>query len=303
MKLDQLMYFLEVAKQGHLGRASQVLFLSPSAVSHSISALERDLGVQLFERNKKQLILTQRGRTLVERAKPLVAEFERLREEIQSGEAPLVGHYVLGATHFLSGNFLSPTWAKLSVAHSRLSCDLLSATSAQVMSRTGVGELDYGLCFSPYPNPMVEEEVLFEGTLGVVLRQGHPLLKTKNNFWESLKDYSSVLPRASQGIDNCESHSALENMNVKIRSQIIVDSYESILGAVTGADSWSLVPDIVASVAGLPFITTKKNWQAPYKISAVWPKNRLKTQLFSELSEGIRSELSKLQKKLKITFC
>lgn len=300
MKLDQLMYFLEVAKQGHLGRASKALFLSPSAVSHSLSSLERDLGVQLFERNKKQLILTQRGRFLVERAKPLVEEFERLREEVQSGEAPLVGHFVMGATHFLSGNFLSPTWSKLSQEHTRLSCDLISATSAQIISRTSVGELDYGLCFSPYPNPLVEEEPLFNGELGLIIRPNHPLLKNKKNFWDELKNYPSVLPKASQGIDNCESHPMFDKLKVKIRSHIVVDSYESTLGSVNGSDTWSLVPDIVASIAGLPFIKSQRGWEAPYKISAVRPKNRIKTRLFSDLSKEIKNSLFMWQKKLKV---
>jgi DNA-binding transcriptional LysR family regulator len=300
MKLDQLLYFLEVAKQGHLGRASQILSLSPSAVSHSLSSLERDLGVQLFERNKKQLILTQRGRILVDRAKPLIGEFERLKEEVKSGEAPLVGHFVLGATHFLSGNFLSPSWSQLSEQHTRLSCDLTSATSAQIVSRTSLGELDFGLCFSPNPNPMVEEECLLNGELGVVVRKDHPLLKSKKNFWDSLKDYRAILPKASQGIDNCQSHPALEKQNVKMKSHILVDSYESIVGSVQGSNVWSLVPDVIAAVCGLSFIKPTKSWGAPYKISAVWPKNRLKTQLIADLIESIKKQLIAVQSKQKI---
>ncbi len=300
MKLDQLVYFVEVAKQGHLGRASQLLSLSPSAVSHSISSLERDLGVQLFVRNKKQLILTQRGRILMERARPLISEFDRLKEEVQSGEAPLVGHFVLGATHFLCGNFLSPVWAKTTEQHSRLSCDLISATSAQIISRISVGELDYGLCFSPYPNPLVEEEVIFTGELGVAMRPEHPALKSKNNFWEELKKYQAIIPKASQGVHNCENHPALERLKMKFDSHVMVDSYDSIIGSLNNSNTWSLVPDVVAASGNLAFIKSAKDWEAPYKISAVWPKNRIKTQLFTDLSTSISQRLVELQKKQKV---
>ena len=40
MKIDQLRYFFETARQGHIGRAANIVAISPSAISHSIAALE-----------------------------------------------------------------------------------------------------------------------------------------------------------------------------------------------------------------------------------------------------------------------
>ena len=73
MKLDQLTYFLEAARQEHIGKAARILAISPSAISHSIAALEEELGAPLFERKGKYIFLTNRGRRLMERAAELLS--------------------------------------------------------------------------------------------------------------------------------------------------------------------------------------------------------------------------------------
>ena len=50
MKLDQLTYFLEAARHEHIGKAAKAVAISPSAISHSISALEKELGRPLFKK-------------------------------------------------------------------------------------------------------------------------------------------------------------------------------------------------------------------------------------------------------------
>ncbi len=62
MKFDQLSYFVEAAKQQHLGRAARVLGVSPSTLSHSISSLEEELGRDLFQKKGKTLALTLHGK-------------------------------------------------------------------------------------------------------------------------------------------------------------------------------------------------------------------------------------------------
>jgi len=83
----KLQIFLCLAQKGSLKAAAPELCLTNSAVSHAITSLESNLGVQLFHRSGKGLILTERGEFLYRKAVPLVARMNNIRTEL-IGENP-----------------------------------------------------------------------------------------------------------------------------------------------------------------------------------------------------------------------
>lgn len=83
----KLQIFLCLAQKGSLKAAAPELCLTNSAVSHAITSLESNLGVQLFHRSGKGLVLTERGEFLYRKAIPLVARMNNIRTEL-IGENP-----------------------------------------------------------------------------------------------------------------------------------------------------------------------------------------------------------------------
>jgi DNA-binding transcriptional LysR family regulator len=81
----KLQIFLCLAQKGSLKSAAPELSLTNSAVSHAITSLEENLGVQLFHRSGKGMVLTEKGTLLYRKALPLVARMENLRTSL-SGE-------------------------------------------------------------------------------------------------------------------------------------------------------------------------------------------------------------------------
>jgi LysR family hydrogen peroxide-inducible transcriptional activator len=67
--LKQLDYALAIEKNLHFKKAADECFISPSTLSNAITELEAHLGLQLFERNNKQVIVTQAGREILQKAK------------------------------------------------------------------------------------------------------------------------------------------------------------------------------------------------------------------------------------------
>src|SRR5436190_23187236 len=110
MKFDQLQYFVEAARRQHIGQAALFLHISPSAISHSITALEEEFGKRLFEKHGRQIKLTPHGKLLLDRAEFLLTEAHRVREELSSDQLEMRGHYRIAATHTLCSEFLTPTW-------------------------------------------------------------------------------------------------------------------------------------------------------------------------------------------------
>jgi len=78
LDLKQLHYFITVAELEHVGKAAEVLFISQSPLSRQISQLEDRLGLILFERKAKRIILTTDGHTFLKEAKALLTHTTRL---------------------------------------------------------------------------------------------------------------------------------------------------------------------------------------------------------------------------------
>ena len=93
LDLRQLRYFVAVAELENVGRAATVLNISQSPLSRQIQQLEAQLGLDLFERERKRLRLTAEGRQFLDEARDLLAHAERL--EMHS---KLLGRGVEGRT-------------------------------------------------------------------------------------------------------------------------------------------------------------------------------------------------------------
>lgn len=286
MKLEQLTYFLEAARTEHIGQAAKSLAISPSAISHSIALLEEELGRELFIKKGKRIFLTSHGKILMERTSQLLREVQSIQDDIRSETVELQGNYKMAASHDLCMRFLTPSWIELQNQSPRLSGELYTVRSAQVVAGAISGEYDLGLCFNPVEHPDLTAKKLFTGQLQLVVRKDHPILKKKEpERFSGLSQFPAVLPKSFQGIDVCERHPMFEKFQIKIKPNFLFDCYGVGLLKVASSDAWSLVPEwlIKEQKQTLKALVPTSGWDAPYHLAAVWSKDRIVTEALKQM--------------------
>lgn len=288
MKIDQLKYFLETARFLHIGKASKALAISPSAISHSIKALEDELGLQLFIQNGKKLALTEDGTKFQNKVNKIVFEIDNIKTDILANDTLLEANYRVAACHFFSSHFLAPMWFEFLKNYPHVTTEVFTLRSADVVSKTLSSEIDLGFCFNPQQQKNLEVVILRRGNLIPIVRKNHPVLKQKN-WLKSINSYKCVLPKSYVGIDVCEEHPVFSKFGIKAQTSMLFDSYEIAIEKVKSSQDWGFFPDWTLEYSkDLVGLNTPKEWQADYFFSAVYCKNKKLPKMLKTFLETLK---------------
>ncbi|WP_377272986.1 LysR family transcriptional regulator [Peterkaempfera sp. SMS 1(5)a] len=142
VELRQLRYFVAVAEELNFGRAAERLLIAGPSLSQQIKSLERDLGVRLFDRDRRSVALTPAGSALLPQARTLLEQAEELRRRAAqiSGSEPVRFGYV---------NWLPPNLTALTSAVAQVHIDPWIAPSHAQAARVADGSLDLAACWVP----------------------------------------------------------------------------------------------------------------------------------------------------------
>jgi DNA-binding transcriptional LysR family regulator len=291
MTLDQFKYFLETAKFQHIGKAALSLRISPSAVSTAVSALESELGTQLFERQGQGIRLTHQGQQFRQGVEKLLDQVGELRLSVGGSKESLSGNYRLAASHFLASRYLGPAWSELQSKYPQISAELNAMSTANVLSEILSGALDAGLCFSPLPHPDLRSVELYSGQLQIALRKNHPLLKKPpKEQLGHLSQYPAVIHKAIPGVEFCEDHPMFSQFGITAKTKCYWDSDDVAIEVMKKTDSWSMMPDIACRSHQSSIATLKPpaGWSAPYFIAFVFRSHRAENPFLGLLREEMQ---------------
>lgn len=187
MEIRQLRYFLAVAREENMTRASEMLHVSQPTLSKTLKALEEELGKKLFTRHSFSIELTDEGMLLRDRAEDLIAMADKIEQEFVSLDDIAGGDLYLGLAESYQIRYLARVLGRLKSVYPAMNYHITSGDTEQVTEKLDKGLLDFAVICEP-PDEHKYEFVEFPETdiWGAVMPSDHPLARRDSVTVEDL---------------------------------------------------------------------------------------------------------------------
>ncbi|OWT72874.1 MULTISPECIES: LysR family transcriptional regulator [unclassified Achromobacter] len=196
MRLEDLDYFLAVARSGHVGRAAEQLGVSQPALTKGIRRLEEELRLQLFNRTPKGMELTLPGQAFYQRSQQARLGLDDALREAADLHRGTVGLVRVGVTPLLAEHFFNPACVELLAQRPAARFSVTVNLNDALLTALRQGELDFMVC-SLHESTLsseFERMPLFPDNLYVAARASHPLFNRSRIVLADLAQYRWLLP-------------------------------------------------------------------------------------------------------------
>jgi LysR family hydrogen peroxide-inducible transcriptional activator len=177
--LQQLRFLCALAEQGHFGRAAESCAVTQSTLSGGIKEIEARLGITLFERSHRHVMLTPLGKEIATRAQRLLVDAEELVGLARNAQEPLSGPLRFGVIPTVGPYVLPSLLSHLGTALPKLKLYVREAPTAVLLDQLAAGYLDIVSVAVPYDLGNVETMEIAEDPIVVAMPRNHPLGRHK----------------------------------------------------------------------------------------------------------------------------
>lgn len=174
MTLTELRYILAAAREGHFGRAATSCHISQPTLSMGIKRLEDELGVRLFERSTHEVRVTAEGHAIIEQAKRVIEEADRITDLARHGQDPLEGPLRIGAIYTIGPYLLPKLIPSLYELAPKMPLLIQEDFTSRLREKLRHGDLDVIIIALPFTEPGVETLSLYDEPFSLLLPKNHP---------------------------------------------------------------------------------------------------------------------------------
>lgn len=254
MSLRHLRTLIAVSEHGSFAAAAEAVWLTQSAVSQQMKALEDELGVALFDRSKRPPQLNEQGKALIQRARQLVYLYDGLKDP-SGAEANLEGMLEIGVVPTALSGIVPRALGALRATQPSLQVRVVSGLSAELLTRVDRGDLDAAIVTEPRPVPRgMNWSPVADEPLMVISPADEPL----DDFREVLESRPFIRFNRSAWVGQAI-QTALLDMDIAVQETMELDSLEAIWQMVRHGLGVSIVPmrcvedNVVRDLKTVPF--------------------------------------------------
>lgn len=179
MTITQLHYVLAVAEHQNFTKAAQKVFVTQPTLSMQIQKLEDELDVQIFDRTKKPIELTETGKKIVQQARNIVNESDRIKDIVDQQKGFIGGLFRLGVIPTVMPTLLPMFLNTFIKKYPKVKLKIEEMHTEAIIERLQDGHLDAAIAATPLEIPGIKEQVLYYEPFVGYIPPGHRLHSQK----------------------------------------------------------------------------------------------------------------------------
>ncbi|MEZ4918355.1 MAG: LysR substrate-binding domain-containing protein [Saprospiraceae bacterium] len=302
MTLQQLEYVIALDNHRHFVTAAEKCFVSQPNLTTQVKKLEDEIGIRIFDRDKKPLKPTALGEQFIRKARQIMREVEQLKESISSEKESITGEFTLGIIPTLAPYLLPKFLPDFVKAYPETQLTIRELTTNQIIDQLNNGILDMGVLATPLEVSSLREIPLFYEPFVLFAPKDHPYRKIKQFTSDQLDTQRLLLLTdghcfREQALQICQGMKIKNKMGFNFQS----GSIEALKGLVKQGVGYTLIPELsISAPADEEHI---KRFAAPEPVREVslvvhhsFAKEALIENLRNEIQKGIPEHLKKGKK-------
>ncbi|QTY25942.1 hydrogen peroxide-inducible genes activator [Flavobacterium sp. CS20] len=292
MTITQLQYVLAVAEHKNFTKARQHVFVTQPTLSMQIHKLEDELGVEIFNRNKKPIALTQVGQKIVAQARNIVNESYRIQDIVEQQKGYIGGEFKLAIIPTIMPTLLPMFLKNFINRYSKVNLKILELNTTDIIAKLKSGQIDVAIAATPLEvENIVEKPLYYEPFVGYI-PESHKL-HSKANLSPDDLDSNDILLLED---DHCFKDNILNicknrNTNHHLPYQIESGSFETLIKLSHEGLGMTLLPYLQTLDLSNQLKKNLKNFKDPKparEVSLIYHKSELKLQIIKALQETIK---------------
>lgn len=289
MTLQQFEYIIALDEHRHYVTAAERCFVSQPNLTMAVKKLEDEIGVRIFDREKKPLTPTKIGKEIISRAREILRETRQLKEFVNFEKESMEGEFTMGIIPTLAPYLLPHFLPVFMKEHPKVHLKIQELQTSQIIQHLKSGTIDIGLLVTPLTENSIREIPVFYEPFLLYLPENHRFFDEKLMLAEDL-DPSEVLV-LDEG--HCFREQALSICKrAKYSSSIGFDyqsgSIEALKNLVKNGVGYTLVPELsILNEEGSPYIRRFTHPEPVREVSIVVHSSYVKEAVIEKLKETI----------------
>jgi LysR family transcriptional regulator, hydrogen peroxide-inducible genes activator len=284
LSLRDLQYVVAIADHGSFVRAAEHCRVAQPSLSAQVRKLETWLGIVIFERTTRRVIVTAEGKPFIEQARRVLAEARLLFTIAQRSDKPFGGALRLAAISTLGPYLFPRILPALRKKYSGLSLVLSEGLTGDLVPKLIDGDIDAVLLSLPQTDPALAIAAIFSEPFLLACPKGHPASRKGGPTWDGLDAEERLL--LEEG--HCLREQALADCSAPGGSNRLATSLETLKYMVAAGEGCTLVPVLAVSERDAVVYSRLPGTSYLRKIGLAWRRSDPRGSEFSALAGKLK---------------
>ena len=296
--LTQLEYLVAVEKHRHFGKAAAACHVSQPTLSMQLHKMEEEYGVTFFDRSKQPILPNPEALPLIEQAKTILREFEKLKHLTVDASNELSGEFKIALIPTVAPYLLPRFISHFANENPKVTLSIREMTTNQIIEALDRDEIDAGILATPLNLASLDERPLYYEPFYVYTSPSHPLAKLKTVNEDDLTSNGVWL--LSEG--HCLRNQVIKLCSTRKSSAVFKNvsfesgSMETIIELVEQGYGYTLLPALASTRISKSHESGLKEIKSPIptrEISLVYRRSQYKQNIIRAINESIKAHLPK----------